>query len=316
MHPTLKELQHLVLLAEEQHFARAAKRAFLSQSAFSRSISALEETLGLKLFDRGSRHVQITADGTRIVAIAARLLSTANDLSHEAELLRSGEGGDIVLGAGPYSSVLVMAPVLALAQQQLLKVRIRLEVDHTQALVHKLIEEQIHFFVSDIKEVPQEGPCVVEPLGSYHGAILCRSNHPLAQQKQITLHQLLHERLASVHLPSPIRTALEKAFNAATTKPLNIAFECESVAVLKEITLASDYLLIAPPALFSREIENGDIVELKVVEFEQQAINPLQVNIGLVQLAARTPTSAMRMLLNIVQTHVKATLSNGGQQSL
>jgi DNA-binding transcriptional LysR family regulator len=51
--PKLRHLEHLVLLADELHFARAAERACLSQSAFSRSIQALEDTLGLRLVDAG-----------------------------------------------------------------------------------------------------------------------------------------------------------------------------------------------------------------------------------------------------------------------
>ena len=59
----LRQLQHLLLLADELHFARASERAFLSQSAFSRSIQALEESVGLRLFDRDLRLVRPTPSG-------------------------------------------------------------------------------------------------------------------------------------------------------------------------------------------------------------------------------------------------------------
>ena len=48
----LLRLTHMVLLSEELHFSRAAKRAHLSQTAFSRSIQSLENDLQLRLFDR------------------------------------------------------------------------------------------------------------------------------------------------------------------------------------------------------------------------------------------------------------------------
>jgi hypothetical protein len=52
-----------VLLADELHFALAAGRTFLSQLAFSRSIAALEETAGLRLFDRGRGYLRLTGTG-------------------------------------------------------------------------------------------------------------------------------------------------------------------------------------------------------------------------------------------------------------
>lgn len=51
----LRQLGHLVMLADELSFTRAAIRANLSQTAFSRSIGSLEKRLGVRLFDRGTR---------------------------------------------------------------------------------------------------------------------------------------------------------------------------------------------------------------------------------------------------------------------
>ena len=57
----LRKLQHAVLLAQTCHFARAAALAHITQSALSRSISALEDELGMRLFERGNTGVAPTA---------------------------------------------------------------------------------------------------------------------------------------------------------------------------------------------------------------------------------------------------------------
>ena len=59
----LRALQHFVLAAEELNFARAAARAHISQTPFGRSIQALEDVLGQRLFDRTTRSVRLTAVG-------------------------------------------------------------------------------------------------------------------------------------------------------------------------------------------------------------------------------------------------------------
>lgn len=80
-----KRLQHLVLLAEELNFSRAAERACLSQTAFSRSIQSLEAEFGLRLFDRGTRWVQPTTTGRHLAERARELLARARDLAQEVD---------------------------------------------------------------------------------------------------------------------------------------------------------------------------------------------------------------------------------------
>ena len=59
----IRRLNHLIALAEEGRFAVAAERMHLSQAAFSRSIQALEESVGFKLFDRGAKGAALTPAG-------------------------------------------------------------------------------------------------------------------------------------------------------------------------------------------------------------------------------------------------------------
>lgn len=301
MLPKTKELQHLVFLAEERHFAKAAHRAFLSQSAFSRSIGALESVLGLKLFDRGSRHVHITVDGERILQLARRLLASASDLTREAALLRGGEVGDITIGSGPYTSVLFTVPVITAARRRFRNVRFRLEVDHTAALLEKLKAEEIQLFLSDVKEIPGHGPWTIEPLGSYSSTVIGRSGHPHARRRQMQLSQLMEQELATVHIPGPIRHRLATALGYAHAGLLPVAFECESVAALREFVLHSDAVVLAPPELFRRELDAGLMIQWQVAQWSDPRDNPLRVDLGLVRLSERTPTSAMRMLMELIR---------------
>ncbi|MDH5856575.1 LysR family transcriptional regulator [Lampropedia aestuarii] len=311
MLPKIKDLQHLLFLAEEKHFAKAAQRAFLSQSAFSRSIAGLEAELGLKLFDRASRHVHITTDGARILKLARHLLASAANLNREAELLRCGEAGDIAIGSGPYTSNLLTVPVIAAARQRLHHVRFRLEVDHTAALLQKLEDEEIHLFLSDIQEIPMQGPWSVEPLGCYTSSVLCRRGHPLAKRRQLPLSVLHNMDLASVHIPRPIRRNLANALGYALPEQVPIAFECESVAALRDFVLSSDAVLLAPPELFHHELHAGLLETLSITPWRLPHHNPLRVDLGMVWFAERTPTSAMRTLMELVRQESQQRLSQG-----
>ena len=313
MQPTFKELQHLIFLAEEQHFARAAQRAYLSQSAFSRSIGALESTLGLRLFDRDSRRVHITADGERIVRLARRTLASATDLTREAQLLRDGEVGHLAIGSGPYTSSMLTVPIISVARRSFHNVQFRLDVDHSAALLQRLEDEEIHVFLSDVHEIPSNGPWAIELLGSYHSTVICRAGHAIATRSCIEVEDLAQLELASVHIPQPLHQRLAKVWGYPQIERLPIVFECESVTALREFLLHSDAVVIAPPALFRHELESGLLTQLTVQQWLPLERNPMRVDLGMVWLSDRTPTSAMRMLMDLVRKEAAPRLYEAAQ---
>ena len=109
----LRRLSHVVALAEEQHFARAAARVHLTQPAFSRSIQAIEEELGLRLFDRETGEVRATPAGAFVIERARRLLFDARCLQRDVDLYRDSQIGDIAFGVGPVVAMELMPRVLS-----------------------------------------------------------------------------------------------------------------------------------------------------------------------------------------------------------
>ena len=79
MEISTRELRAFLTLAEENSFTRAAALCHLSQPAFSALIKALEDTLGLRLFDRSTRHVELTPEGRDFAVSARRVMSEFED---------------------------------------------------------------------------------------------------------------------------------------------------------------------------------------------------------------------------------------------
>lgn len=95
------ELYHLrtfVTVAEEQHLTRAAERLHTSQPAISAHIKALEEELGLSLFDRTPRGMQLTPAGAQLFERAQRALAAAGDFVHHARGMRDELVGNVRIG--------------------------------------------------------------------------------------------------------------------------------------------------------------------------------------------------------------------------
>ncbi|RKF43618.1 LysR family transcriptional regulator [Paraburkholderia fungorum] len=95
--PDLRQLRYFVTVAEEKHFGRAAARLSMTQPPLSQAIRALEETLGVELFARTKRSVELTPVGADLLPEVQRLLAGAEGLRPLAQSLARGEAGVLSL---------------------------------------------------------------------------------------------------------------------------------------------------------------------------------------------------------------------------
>jgi DNA-binding transcriptional LysR family regulator len=95
--PDLRQLRYFIAVAEEKHFGRAAVRLSMTQPPLSQAIRALEETLGVELFARTKRSVELTQVGTDLLSEVRRLLASAEALRPLAQSLARGEAGVLSL---------------------------------------------------------------------------------------------------------------------------------------------------------------------------------------------------------------------------
>jgi DNA-binding transcriptional LysR family regulator len=287
--------------------ARSAERAFLTQSAFSRSIAALEEAAAVRLFDRGPRFVQPTAAGLRVIARARQLLSSSADLAKELALLRSGDLGDISVGAGPYSSLILMTAPLKTLRNDHPSVRIRLEINHWRALLERLNDETLDFFVSDVRDLAPNDRYIHEPLCEVWGGLYCRAGHPLAAKRTLRLGDLAQARFASVNMPTSMRQRLGQVIASDAEGLLPVSFASDSVAMLREHCLHTDDLLPAPEQAFRDDLEAKRMRRLAVAELDALGRkSPLMSKYGLTRLRARTPTTACQILMDLLRQQAKA----------
>ncbi|MGO4435363.1 LysR family transcriptional regulator, partial [Paenarthrobacter sp. RAF9] len=98
------QLEYMVALARERHFARAAESCSVSQPALSEGIRKLEVELDVPLIRRGNRFEGLTAEGEQIVVWARRILADRKALTEQISAMRSGVTGQLRIGAIPTAS--------------------------------------------------------------------------------------------------------------------------------------------------------------------------------------------------------------------
>jgi LysR family transcriptional regulator, cyn operon transcriptional activator len=108
----LHQLRTFVAIADAGGVTRAASRLNLSQPAATRQIQVLEATLGVTLFVRIGRRVQLTSDGEDLLRRSRRVLAEAEALRERASALRAGDTGIVTVGATPPMIEAVLADFL------------------------------------------------------------------------------------------------------------------------------------------------------------------------------------------------------------
>lgn len=98
----LRHLRYFTTLARELHYGRAAGQLFITQPALSKQIASLERELGVTLFDRNRRRVELTASGRLLLPEAQRVVELSSRLAQSAQRVRDGMFGTLRLGyTGP-----------------------------------------------------------------------------------------------------------------------------------------------------------------------------------------------------------------------
>ena len=136
--PSLRQLEHLVLLADHGHFGHAAKIAHVTQSTLSASIKELENILQASLVDRTKRRVVLTPLGLEIVERAHRILNEGKDLVEAARAGSEPLSGALRMGVIPTVGPFLLPEILPQLRRAYPALRLYLVEDLTARLVEEL----------------------------------------------------------------------------------------------------------------------------------------------------------------------------------
>lgn len=186
----LKSLKCFVVLAEELHFGRAADRLHISQPPLSLKIRALESELGLQLFQRSSRRVELTHSGQILLPEAKRVLQDAEQLVKLAASLELGEAGTLAIGFNALLAYRLMPQLVSAFSERYPQVRVTLHEMVSSEQVTALLEHQIDV---GLLRPPLPPGFRSLSLGSEEMMLFLPAKHPLAMQETVAMASLASE---------------------------------------------------------------------------------------------------------------------------
>lgn len=286
----LRRLGHLVALADERHFARAAERVHLSQPAFSRSIQALEQTVGHRLFDRETGEVRPTPAGEFLIERARRLLFDARSLQRDVELYSERALGDLAFGVGPFPAATLMPRVLPQLRRRHPQVNLRVEVNNWDAMLQRLRAEEIEFYIAEVRGLTPDSAHEIRSLGRQRGGFYVRAGHALAG-KPCSFAKAWSYGVASTRLPPAIKTALAALLEPSGGPELALSLECDDISLLLTVALSTDTILGITDVAAKSAVEADTLLPLKIKDmpilYSEMGIVSLR-NRSLSPMAGRT----------------------------
>jgi len=188
----LRHLRYFVAVAETLHFGRAAERLRIAQPPLSQQIRRLEDELGVRLFDRTNRRVDLTEAGRVFLLEARRTLAQADRAARAALRAHRGELGRLTIGYMASAELTVLPRVLPAFRERYPDVEIRLQILPPREQFQRLRDGRLH--VGFVRLPVVERGLAIVPIYREPLVAVLPERHPLARQRTVSLRALRDER--------------------------------------------------------------------------------------------------------------------------
>ena len=256
----LRQLDIFRILAHDLNFTRAAERAHCVQSNVSVQIRAMEEELGVQLFERLGQQVRLTAHGQRLLPYAERILHL---LEEARAITRDGESPAGTLLIGSPESVLTyrLPPVLQVFRTKFPVVELVFRAVGSTELIPLLEQGQLDIGLV-IDELLNHPRLEVEPLCPEPLALLAHPRHKLLARREVTAEDLRDEAFLLTDAGCAYRSKLEQALGVGHVRPKAV-MEFTSVETIKQCAALGMGIACLPAIVASSEIATGKLAALR-----------------------------------------------------
>jgi DNA-binding transcriptional LysR family regulator len=255
----LRQLATFRAVAHHLSFTRAALELDYAQSSVTAQIQALEEELGVPLFDRVSKKVTLTLAGQRLNWYAEKILNLAT----EAQTVVSGQdapSGSLVISAPETACAYILPPILASFQEKYPQVRLIFKPMGVAELRRKVSESIIDmaFLIDEILPAPN---LVIEQIAEVPILICAPARHRLATNRRISPTELEGEPLLLTESGCTYRELFSRTLRALGVQP-NVTLEFTSVESIKQCVISGMGITVLPGVSVQREVDVGQLAVL------------------------------------------------------
>lgn len=186
-----RHLRYFLTVAEELHFRKAAERLYISQPGLSMQIKQMEEGLGVQLFERHNRNVELTRAGKYLKEEISIYLKELNTLLNHAKMLQRGVEGDVRFGYVGSAMHSVIPKFLLKFNEKHPNVLVNLKEMGNQKQLNALFSKEIDVGFVRLERVPSK--LKTRPMVQENFCLVLPEDHPLDKRNFRDLSQCKEE---------------------------------------------------------------------------------------------------------------------------
>jgi DNA-binding transcriptional LysR family regulator len=259
----IKQLKTFKAVADHLSFHKAAGAINYAQSTVSAQIMALEEDLGIPLFERLGRRIILTGAGENLYQYACKILELEE--AARADLIEGVHlAGSLTIRVPESFCVHRLPPVVAEFHNRMPNVKLRFITCAQEGLKRDLRKgvTDLAFLLTDSI---QSKALSVENLGTEHLVFVAAPNHPLSKTDKFEIGMLADHTLLLSRVDCSYRRILEQILQESRCEP-KMVLEFNSVAAIIECVAAGLGVTLIPEIAVSRPLELNSLVTLELRE--------------------------------------------------
>lgn len=290
---TLRQLQFFVAVAAQGSVSRAAQNVPISQSAMTEAIKELEADLGVVLFERHSRGLNITHKGHQFLRHANKILATVSDArrsleDHEVTV------GKLQLGVTSLVAGYILPDILARFRRAYPGVEVSVVEDDGEYLEHLLIGGELDVAIlvfADQRDMRALEAEIIE-VSPYRAWLPL--GHPLTNSDVISIHDIVQESIIMLTFDE-IEKNTRKLLAALGARP-NSCFRTRSVEAVRSLVATGAGIALLPDLIYRPWSLDGDKIESRDVSGDLP-----EVQVGIVWRRGVTLPQAAKQFIAIVR---------------
>ncbi|PXA87872.1 LysR family transcriptional regulator [Nostoc sp. 3335mG] len=251
-----------VAIANGKSFRAAAERLGISEPAIQRTARELERMMGVPLYRRDGKALDVTGDGFLLASRMQLALAEIAQAHDEIAMAQGRASGRIRLGCLPLMPKRVLAPALGRLLHRFPRVETSLEEGSYDRLSTALRQGRLDMLIGALRSNPYETELEERHLFDDPYVVVCRSGHPLAPRaRRPTKQELARYNWVAAPSDTPRRIALDRLFETLPSRP-SVVLETNSVVMMIATLAESDCLTLSSREQAAMDFANFELAQL------------------------------------------------------
>jgi len=259
---TLRQLQFFVAVAEQGSVSRAAQKLSISQSSVTEAVKELEGDLGVELFERHPRGLNITHKGNQFLRHATKILADVSD-ARRSFAGEAAVGGRLQLGVTSLVAGYVLSDILARYRRAFPGVEVTAIEDNGDYLEHLLVGGELDVAVMVISNLRDRMALQAEIIEVSPYRLWLPLGHHLTGVDIISVHDIAREPLIMLTVDE-IEENTGKLLVALGARP-HVAFRTRSVEAVRSLVATGAGIALLPDLVYRPWSLEGDRIESRDV---------------------------------------------------